>query len=379
MADPWSGSQFGGSSAYDQLFGQIQGNTGPGGFVWNQQNTQGKLDQYGNDFVQQFTNAVGRAPTADEINQYFSQAVTPVGSSQAGFSGTDPNAIASAYVPQAFQSQIQQNQAAQLPNLESQIANIGTQVGQQTAQQLANPTSGAFQAFSGQMNNSGISPSSGAFQQGLGNTIGSAASGAIQQGLESLGFPAIAGNQSPSYSQLSSTGQQANAGTMGYNQQLNDFNLQSALAQQLQSQSQPSAFATDLGYANSASGILSNLAGAGKNGAQAAGGTWICSAMVRAGAMTQDEVKALHRHLYRAFWKRPLKFIQYILFGKLLVLQAEKVGTAWNIWKPQFYDEVMAEKDPAKAVDRYEDIFWSLYRVVQNRKKYGAYRSAHGS
>ena len=39
---------------YQQLYQQILGNTGPGGFRWDQQNTTGKLDQYGNDFTQQF-------------------------------------------------------------------------------------------------------------------------------------------------------------------------------------------------------------------------------------------------------------------------------------------------------------------------------------
>lgn len=364
-------SQYMYDPAYDDEFFKIFG-AAP---QWTAANTQTELDQYGNDFVQQFTNATGRAPTSDEINQFFSQAVAPVGNTSAGFASTDPNAVVSSYVPQQYQTLIQQNQAAQLPNLETQIANMGTAVGQQTAQQLADPTGGAYQAFSGSMNNMGITPSSGAFASGLGSTIGNAASGAISQGLTSVGFPAITGNQSPSLASLSGAGQSAETAVSGNNENLYNFDLQAALAQQLAKEGDPSAAQSILGMATGAAGGASSAA----QGISAAKGlSWVCTAMRNAGVLSKEDVRALHKHLYRAFWRRPLKFIQYLLFGKMLVLLANRMNTAWSVWKPQFFDEVMAEKDPAKAVDLYEQAFWSLYDVVKARLSY-KHNCTHGA
>src|SRR5579863_8545022 len=91
--------------AYQDILNQIL--TRGAGAGWNSTNANTTLQQYGTDFVQQFQNATGQAPTADQINQFYSQAVAPIINTQAGFSSTDPNAIVSQYVPQAFQSQIQ--------------------------------------------------------------------------------------------------------------------------------------------------------------------------------------------------------------------------------------------------------------------------------
>lgn len=360
MANPWDSSPFAGSSSYQDFINQLMQNTPWGPSPWSAQSAETKLDQYGNDFVQQFTNSVGRAPTTDEINQFFQQAVTPVAGTQAGLSGTDPNAVVQQYIPQAFQSQIQQNNAAKLPNLESEISNLATTVGDQTAANLADPKSQAYQQFSGQMNNFGITPSSGAFQAGEGEAVGNAASQTMEQLISSLGGGAIAGNQSPSFQNLYGLGQQANQGMTGYNQQLNDFNIQSSLAQKLADQSQPSAFATDLGYANTASNILGNLGG-GAASAKKAGLTWICTAMNRSRVMTIQEINLLHNHLYKALWKKPFKFLKYLLLGRIIVYLAEKRGVYWPLWKERFYDDVMAEKDPVKAVDLYEKSVWDLY------------------
>src|ERR1019366_9964028 len=93
------------SSAYQDVYKQINRGGGAGDY-WNPQKTSTTLDQYGNDFSQQFQNAVGRAPTADEINQFYSQAVSPVMNSQAGFSGTDPNAIVQQYRSEEHTSEL---------------------------------------------------------------------------------------------------------------------------------------------------------------------------------------------------------------------------------------------------------------------------------
>jgi len=346
--------------AYQDILNQIL--TRGAGAGWNSTNANTTLQQYGTDFVQQFQNATGQAPTADQINQFYSQAVAPIINTQAGFSSTDPNAIVSQYVPQAFQSQIQQNDQNQISNLGTQIGNLATNVGTQTAQQLADPKSAAYQAFSGAENNLGITPSSGAFQQGEGAAVGNAASNTMQQLLTSLGGGAIAGSQSPSLSNLIGTGQQAEAGTTGYNQQLNNFNLESQLGQLLAGMSQPSGAQKDIGLAGAAGQALGGL-GTGAAGLSQV--TWICTAMRECGALSQIQVKILHDHLYKAFWKRPLKFIAYLLFGRFLVYLANKSGTNWHLWKDDFYEDVIAESDPVRAVDLYERKFWKLYANVK--------------
>jgi len=362
MADPWSDSQYGGSSAYDNIFGQIQAVNQPSNPYWTNQRTQTTLDQYGTDFAQQFQNAVGRAPTADEINQFYQQAVMPIINTQSGFGGTDPNAVVQQYVPQAFQSQIQQNQQNQMQNLGTQIGDLSSQVGAETAKQLADPNSSAYQAFSGAMNNLGITPSSGAFQAGEGAAVGNAASNTMQQLLSSLGGGAIAGNQSPTFQSLYTTGQNAGQGIAGYNQSLNNFDLQSQLAEKLANEGQTSGIQNLLGMASgSATGAGNLLAG----GAQAYKATpWICTAMKNAHAVSLVEVKKLHGHLFPAFWKRPFKFIGYVAIGKFVTWAADYVDINWMDWRPMFFDRVILEPDCVKAVDLYAAAFWSLVQEI---------------
>jgi len=102
------------------------------------------------------------------------------------------------------------------------------------------------------------------------------------------------------------------------------------------------------------------------------GGSWVCTAMKKAGVLTQQEVDALHNHLYPAFWKRPFAFMRYWLIGRPVVWFAESVGIDWNQWKPVFYDNVLTEPIQAKAVDLYERAFWRLFFDSLHVKKTGA-------
>jgi hypothetical protein len=89
--------------------------------------------------------------------------------------------------------------------------------------------------------------------------------------------------------------------------------------------------------------------------------------MWEAGILSYGEVRALHNHLYKAWWKRPLKFLSYLIFGKLLVNLANKANTNWSLWREAFYDDVIAEPDSAKAVDLYESAFWKHHAIVRCR------------
>jgi hypothetical protein len=360
---------FGGSSAFGNIFNQILGNTGPNG-VWDYNKTQQTLDQYGNDFTQQFQNAVGRPPTAAEINQFYSQAVSPVLASSAGFSGTDPNAIVQQYVPQAFQSQIQQQQQSQIPNLEKQISNVSSDVGSKTAAQLADPSSSAYQAFSGSMNNLGITPASGAFQSGEGAAVGNAASNTMQSLLSSLGGGAIAGNQSPTFSSLYGTGQNAGTGINTSNQDMNQFNLEASLAQSLNNGSggggwgqgalQGALGGGGVGAHFGPWGALAGAAGGAglgaASGGKGGGGTsYVCFEMIKRGLITDGDMDDFHLHIMPAMFKKGRAFWKYAVDGWRLVEAVNTKGLDWKVFRPLLFDRVMEEPDPCKAVDLYAD------------------------
>lgn len=121
--------------------------------------------------------------------------------------------------------------------------------------------------------------------------------------------------------------------------------------------------------------IASNLPVVGKPIANAvdtvvqavSGGSWVCTAMLIAGAMTAEEVNKLHNHVYRARARKLWSFFKYAILGKPLVFCANKVGINWTEWKPLFYERVMAEQNPVRAVELYEESFWSLFRTVRQQ------------
>lgn len=138
-----------------------------------------------------FAELFGRNPTESELS---SLAPNYLGSNiqVANFGGGD----------QAMASYFQQQQAkANAPNeerqaLEAQIPLISDLVNKQTqsvASDLFNPSSPTYQTFAGMMNNMGVTPSSGAFQAGMGGILGQSASQALQQALGSVGLPIASG------------------------------------------------------------------------------------------------------------------------------------------------------------------------------------------
>lgn len=321
-------------------------------------------------FRQQFQNLIGRPPTSDELGQFQSQALQSSVNAPGDLTYGDSSGISNAFIQQSFGPQAvehqKQQQTDQLGQSQNQLQDIIRQTMGNTAGALTDPNSQIYQQLAGSMNNLGITPGSGAFQAGAGSTIANSGLNAANAGLQAIGIPGIqniAGLTSVPYQQSFGSGQQA----LGHLNDLGDFGLQSSIAKMLADQSQSSGFEKNLGYANTASNIASNMA---KGGAQlsGAGVTWICTQMKLEGLMTGEEVFRLHAHLYRAFWKRPIKFISYILFGNFLVYLANKYNTDWRVWKSEFYNDVMAEKDPAKAVDLYAEAFWKLYWNITAKK-----------
>lgn len=320
-------------------------------------------------FKQQFQNLTGQAPTLDQINQYAQQGLHGAWNTNGNMTYGDQSGLANSYIQNAFGPQAaaysQQQQTNQLGTDQSLIQNLINQTMGNTATALSDPNSQIYQTLAGSMNNMGITPGSGAFQAGAGSTIANAGLGAANEGLQAIGIPAIQG--------IGQTGQNPYQGSFGSGQTamgnlegINNFDMQSKLAQFLQQQGQPSGIMNDIGMASGAAQGTGSLL---QGGAQAYKLTWICTAMKRAGAMNSSEVQRIHAHLFKAIGKRPFKFLGYFIFGRLLVWLAENFNTNWYLWKSEFYDIVMEEQDPVKAVDLYETAFWHLFRIVWMRQK----------
>lgn len=350
----------------------------PSGGSWTLGRTKGLIDKGINDFTQQVQAVTGRAPTADEISNFFQNQLVPMASQAqpGGYNPINPQDITSAiqqYVPTAFAHDIQGYQQTQQSNALNQNIQTGQglidQVMGNYSKNLTDPNNPLYQQFAGNMNNLGITPSSGAFQAGLGGNLANHANDLQSQLMGTLGFPSLQGIQGLSGQanrNLQGSAPMAQQNLTTQQNSLGDFGRMQAMAQYLQNQMEPSGFDKNLGRAAGAANALQGV-GTGMGAASAA--TWICTAMVKAGVMTKDEVKELHDHLYKAFWFKPFKFLGYLLFGKFLVYLAQSVNTDWRIWKPAFYQDVMAEPDPIKALNLYEQAFWDLLKVIRERKK----------
>jgi hypothetical protein len=357
---------------YQQLLKQIlQAGSGAG---WNSTNANSTLQSQAQQFASMYQNATGQAPTSDVMSQFFQNAGQQVFNSPTGEAGANygsDQSLFNAYLQNTYQPQIIANQKAQASNnlsdSQNQVQSLVNQTMGNTAAQFNDPNSSLYQTFAGAENNMGITPSSGAFQAGAGSTIADAGLNAANAGLQTVGLPQISGIASTANAPYQQSLAQLYPGLSSYgtgetNQY--DFNQQSQLAQQLAAMSQPSTAQKDIGMAAGASQAVGGI-GQGIGGASQL--TWICTQMRRCNVILDTEVKQLHDHLYKAFWGRPFKFLGYLLFGKLLVWMADRVGTNWFVWKSDFYDNVMAEPDPIKAVDLYEESFWKLFRNVRSR------------
>jgi hypothetical protein len=380
---------------YQQLMQAFQGyRGGPGtNWYWGPNTTPGFLNTAGNKFSNVFQQQTGRAPTVDEINSFLKNEVIPSYTEQAHPEGWNPltgselQTMAQSYVPTAysgdvqsfqqknasdlFNKQLQQTQdlySKNLQNLQAQVSGIPSQIAQEYS-----PSGQAGQQLLGQFNNLGISPGSGAFQSGLGSAVANQTI-PFQQSILSgysipnqgtmLGIPGEAMQYGlGQYGGMQGLGNQYTGQSASSANKYIDFAMQELLAKQLAETGNPSGAQGMLGMATgSAQGLGSLLSG----GAQAYKATWICTAMAKHQVLGKYEVKRLHDHLFQAFFKRFWKFFEYFVIGKFVVLAAEFVHTDWDAWRTLFYDRVISESDPVKAVDLYEESFWMLAKKVKH-------------
>lgn len=311
-----------------------------------------------NLFKQSFQNLVGRAPTPQELGQFQNQALTSAVNAPGDLSYSDSASLSNNFINQAFGPQIaqyqQQQQQDQLGKTQQTIQDLISKQTASTAADLTNPNSPTYQSFSGNMNNLGITPSSGAFQAGLGGVLGQNASNAINQSLGQVSLPAISGinstNQNPYQFSI------GNSNT-GHLNELGDFGLQASLASKL---------AGDSGSSNLLGQIAAIMQGAGQAGqgygaAKGATPSYICREMIKRGLLCDQDFEEFYIHLFPAVPYKGRAFWNYYLYGQELVNIANQVYPEWaENMKPMFFDRVMAESDPIKAVELYSDALKEL-------------------
>jgi hypothetical protein len=262
---------------YQQMFGQLTSQGTP-----NQEQTQ-MINAGGTDFntfMSQFQNLTGQAPTAQAINDYFTN-IAPTLTQTPGMAGNtaDVSNLINTNLSQQFQPQIQaQGQNTQANNMQSIMNSIlgtgsapttgqaapgtlsvqgtsgatnGTatmpggngllgQMLQSQLSQLTNPQS--MQQIEGSLNNSGML-NSGAFSSTLANDLAGAGQSDIQSLLSGIIQPGLSTQLNTANDPYTSYLSGLPGGTTaigGTQQNQTNFNEQSQLAQMLAGIQQPS-------------------------------------------------------------------------------------------------------------------------------------------
>lgn len=341
------------------------GYVNPAGSAVTLGGAKGLTDKALQDFTQQVQAVTGQAPTPEQINQFFTSQLTPMASQgqPGGYDPIHPQDITSAiqqYVPTAFADQIgqhqQQSQSSALQkNIDTGQGLIDQAMGT-FSKNLIDPNNPLYQQFSGQMNNMGITPSSGAFQAGLGGTLANRAADLQGTMMSTLGFPSLAGIQG-----LSGQANQNLQGAAPVAQQnlttqqnsLGDFGRMQAIAQMLQNQMEPSGFDKNLGRAASA-GQAAQGVGTGMAGVSQVT-SYVCKELIKRDLICEQDMDDFHAHIMPAMFKKGRAFWKYAVDGWRLVNAVNIRGLDWSVFKPLLFDRVMDEKDPCKAVDLYAD------------------------
>ena len=193
-----------------------------------------------NTFAQQFQNLTGKAPTASDISGFLGTVgnqLTPK------TSYADVNSMINQYISNADQPQITQYQQGQQQNAlntaQQQAQNLVQQQNQAAVNQLTSPQT--MQQIEQGYNQQGLL-NSGAFSQGLGNTLANAAASNESNALAGVTIPGINAMQGTSNAPYNSylSNLNSNLQTSGNQQNaLSNFDMQSQLAQLIANMSKP--------------------------------------------------------------------------------------------------------------------------------------------
>lgn len=350
MADYFDWNNFG-TGAQQRFTGQSPWGSGEMGNPLEQGVSQGTQL-----FKQQFKNLLGRDPTADELGAFQVNALAGALPNGTNPGYGDLNGISQGYIQNTFGPEAakyqQGQQQSQLSQSQQMIQDLIGKQTDATTKQLTDPSSPTYQAFAGRMNNMGISPSSGAFQAGLGGVLGQNASQAINSALGSISIPTIGGIQSLAGNPYEQSFKNSQGALTDLNN-IRDFNLQAILAKQLGSMGQPSGAQNILGMASGAAQGGGSLLQGGSAAKTAT--SYVCLELIRHGFLCESDMDDFHVHIMPALFKKGRAFWKYAMDGKRLVDAVNARGLDWKAFKPLLFDRVMDEADSCKAVDLYAD------------------------
>lgn len=305
-----------------------------------------------NLFKTTFKNLTGQDATPDQIGQFAQGALYNSWIAPGELTYSDNSNLANNYVQNQFSPQIasynQQQQTNQLQNTQQMIQDL---VSKQTAAQaadLTNPNSPTYKSFAGLMNNMGITPDSGAFQEGIGGQLGSNAASAINAALGGVSMPALSGIQGMTNFPLQFASGNSN---LGHFNEVSDFSLQALYDQLAARDAAPSGLDKGLGYG----AAFLNGAGNAAIGSSALmnSTSYVCKELIKRGLISESDMDDFHVHIMPAMFKKGRAFWKYAMDGRALVDSANAVGLKWEFFKPMLFDHVMQKNDPCKAVDQY--------------------------
>lgn len=297
-----------------------------------------------NTYANQFKNLTGKDPTGQDITGFFSNMGSQM---KDGTNFADVNSLVNQYISNSAQPQIQQYQTGQmtdaLSKAQQQSQDLVKQQNQASVDQLTSPDSMA--KIEQGYNQQGLL-NSGAFSQGLGNTLANAASSNESNALAGVTIPGINNIQNTTNAPYQNYLSGLSGGTQqaGQNQQnTTNFGMQSQLAQQLQSMMSPSTLQQ----------WAPIIQGAEQGGGAATSKSAICLELLRRGLTSWDEVDELHWKVVSSMFTRCRALLFYSQNGDKLVKAANAQGFDWNEAKEWFIDEPLSQTSSIKAVISY--------------------------
>lgn len=297
-------------------------------------------------FANQFKNLTGQNAGGQDFTNYFSNVGQILGSGPQTYA--DTNTAINQYLQNTYQPQIQkyqqQQQTSALDTAQKQAQDLIGQQNQQTINQLTSPQ--VQEQFKNAYNRNGMLDS-GAFSQGLGDTLANAASGNISSALGNITLPGITGIENTYNAPYQNFLGNQNQNLQNYGQeqnQYNQFNLQKQLAEELGGGGQ-----SDL---QQWMPLLQGLVQGGAQGGASAT-SYICLELIKRGFATQYDLDMLHYEGMPAVFKKARAFYFYAQHGKELVDAANRKGIDWKPWAKRFLGDVIGVGDPVKAVNLY--------------------------
>lgn len=351
---------------YQQLYKQILGNTGAGGFVWNPTNTSGVLDDQISQFASMYQNMTGQAPTQDVIDAYSKNIQGEIFNSPTGEYGSNYSQnqdLNMPYLQNTYGPQIQQHQTdvaqGQLGQAQTATQNSINTMDQNTEQFLTSPEAQA--QMKGSLNNSGMIDS-GAYDSTLASLMSQGALQNQNNAIQGLTVPAEQGIMGTAMAPYGNAISGSGAGLKNYGAGLtaqSDFNQQAALGEMLAKMGQPSTAQSIMGMASGSAQGAGSLAQGGASAYNAT--SYVCMELIRRGLAHNSDLDLLHWKIMPAVFLKGRAFWNYAQNAQALVNAANVAGINWRLFRKELLDDVIAAPSALEAVERYTQ---TLHRIA---------------